>query len=187
MRLSKSKSEIRKELLRNRKPNMDKNQLILENLLSLKEFKEADLVLTYVSAENEIDTHEFINKCFESGKRIAVPKTDVHNILFYEIKSLTALSPGKFGIPEPVNISEPVRITDKTLCIVPALACNKSGYRIGYGKGYYDRFLDGLNITTAALCYTKNIKEFNTEPHDIPVKLIITEGGIIYGRENRHV
>ncbi|MCL2637455.1 MAG: 5-formyltetrahydrofolate cyclo-ligase [Oscillospiraceae bacterium] len=181
------KFELRQKLLQNRKPCPEKDSLILKNLLSLKEFKEADLLLTYISTEKEVDTRALIKKCFELNKRVAVPLSGVHEIAFYEINSLSDTEEGKFGIREPLKTQKKAQISNKTFCVVPALACNEKGFRLGYGKGYYDRFLAEFNGTSAVLCYSENIIEIPTEPHDHAVDMIITEGGIAYGRQDRRI
>jgi len=177
-----NKTQLRQNLLQNRKPDKEKDRKILENLLSLKEFKEAGLVLTYVSTAQETDTHELIRKCFEAGKRVAVPVVDVHGITFYEINAFSDLSPGRFGIFEPAKTCKTVQIYENTFCVVPCLACDEKGFRLGYGKGYYDRFLAEFSGVSTALCYSCNIMQLPIEQHDVAVDMIITEGGVLYGR-----
>jgi 5-formyltetrahydrofolate cyclo-ligase len=181
------KSDLRRQLLANRRPCPEKDARILDYLLSLNEFGEAELILSYISTVHEIDTRKFISRCFAAGKRVAVPKTEVHGIEFYEIFGFGDVAEGKFGILEPVNSCVPVQINKDTLCVVPALACNEHGERIGYGKGYYDRYLNSASVRSAALCYAENVISFAAEPHDEAVDLIITEGGVLFGRQNRDV
>lgn len=176
------KSELRRHFLQSRKPNPEKDSLILKNLLSLKEFREADLILTYISTEKEIDTRAFINQCFAMKKRVTAPLTDVHEITFHEISSLSDTAEGKFGILEPLKTCKTAQISNESFCVVPSLACDERGYRLGYGKGYYDRFLESFGGTSAVLCYSENIIEIPTEPHDRAARVIITEGGAWYGR-----
>jgi|GEM_PF-5561407 len=216
------KEKLRRELIQNRLPCPDKARLIFNNILSLEEFRESDLILSYISTEKEIDTRKLIQTCFELKKKVAVPKTllktdGVHIIKFYEINSFDDVEEGRFGILEPlswcgsdtVTTRPEVRIEDaaKPLCILPALACNKRGYRLGYGKGCYDRFLadyeqgaskfstsgsrlstsdsrlstSGSRLSTVVLCYSENIIELPVEAHDLAAELIITEGGVFYG------
>ncbi|MCL2018685.1 MAG: 5-formyltetrahydrofolate cyclo-ligase [Oscillospiraceae bacterium] len=181
-----NKTELRKKILQKRETCPEKERLILKNLLSMKEFEEAELILTYVSAAGEIDTRELINRCFEYGKRVAIPKiTDsqtVRSMAFFEIESLHGLARGKFGILEPDISYTEAQINKNapfTFCVTPALAYNTSGFRLGRGGGFYDRFLADYNGTSAGLCYEENIKDFPVEAHDVPVNFIITEGGVI--------
>jgi 5-formyltetrahydrofolate cyclo-ligase len=179
-----NKHELRQKLLLSRKTfsSPEKNTLILKNLLSLKEFKEADLILTYISKENEISTLDFINQCFILKKRVAAPLTGVDEIEFREFENLSDTEMGKFGIREPLKTCKLAQISKGTFCVVPALACNKRGFRLGYGKGYYDRFLNSFSGTSAVLCYEENIIEIPVENHDRAADIIITEGGVFYGR-----
>jgi 5-formyltetrahydrofolate cyclo-ligase len=178
-----SKYELRRKLLQNRGKCPEKDRKILEHLLSLKEFGDAGLVLTYVSSEAEIDTRKLIEKCLGAGKRVAVPLTGVHSIEFYEINDFADLSQGKFGILEPLKTCKTANISNtNTFCVVPALACDRSGFRLGYGKGYYDRFLAEFRGVSAALCYECNIMQLPLEPHDAAVNMIITERGSFNGR-----
>jgi 5-formyltetrahydrofolate cyclo-ligase len=179
-----SKPELRRKLLQNRAKCPEKDRKILEHLLSLKEFRDAGLVLTYVSTEAEIDTRKLIEKCLGAGKRVAVPLSDVHNIVFYEINDFADLSQGKFGILEPLKTCKTANIndSDNIFCVVPTLACDRSGFRLGYGKGYYDRFLAEYGGVSAALCYECNIMQLPLEPHDAAVNMIITERGSFNGR-----
>ena len=189
----KSKEELRREALFARRTSPLKNRLILDYLLSLNEFKRADLILTYVSTDGEIDTHELLTGCFaaksplQSEKRVAVPKivkteTNVSAIEFYEIKSLSDLEKSNFGILEPVNSCKKAQINNSghIFCVIPALVCNPDGFRVGYGKGYYDRFLADYAGESAVLCYLDNIREFPVEPHDRAASIIVTEEGVIY-------
>ena len=176
-----TKIELRKSLLTHRCRCAGKDSRILSRLMSLDEFIRADIVLTYVSLPDEVDTHKLI----KSGKRIAVPKTGVHDIVFREINSFSDLEEGRFGILEPKDTCRPVQICDNMFCVVPALACNENGFRIGYGCGYYDRWLSRNNVVSAVLCYRENIIGFTPEVHDVAVNYIITEGGIFRGRQDR--
>jgi 5-formyltetrahydrofolate cyclo-ligase len=175
-----NKSELRKKLLAQRHPDAQKDRMILHNLLSLKEFIEADLILSYISTKNEINTY----KLFGLGRSIAAPKTHVHDITFYELPCLADTCVGKYNIREPLETCVPAQISGNTFCVVPALACDEHGFRIGFGRGYYDRFLKDFAGVSAALCYIENIVSFAVEPHDVAVDYIITEGGIIRGRQN---
>ena len=173
-----TKADLRRKLLQNREAQPDKDRRILANLLACKGFAEARIILTYVSTEREIDTRGLISHCLEVGKKVAVPRTGVHTIAFYEITSLDELEQGRFGIAEPKGHCKSVQISRenaRAFCVVPALACSADGFRLGYGKGYYDRFLRTFSGTTAALCYSEKVMELPVEPHDVAVNLVITE------------
>jgi 5-formyltetrahydrofolate cyclo-ligase len=131
--------------------------------------------LTYISTESEIDTRELISRCFALEKTVAVPRITAGEIVFYEIKSLNETGKSKFGILEPVKSTKKAQINNSTFCVVPALACNGNGFRLGYGGGFYDRFLSSFSGFSAALCYSYNIIEIPVEAYDRAVDIVITE------------
>ena len=151
---------------------------IFSRLLCSKEYSDADLVLTYVSADNEPDTFGFINAAFANSKAVAVPKcTEKGKMEFYVIKSEDDLEIGKFGIMEPVvSKCKKAEITEKTLCVVPGLSFDADGYRLGRGGGYYDRFLETFEGVSAGVCYNSFLRlELPREKHDSRVDIIVTE------------
>lgn len=158
-----SKTKLRAELLQKRR-NMDrklKREFELEiqsRLLMSEEYRECDTVLTYVSTEDEIDTLGIINAAFSNKKKVAVPVTNPDfSLSFYYINSLKELKTGKFNILEPQNREALVSDFSNSICIIPALCCDISGNRIGYGKGCYDRFLKNYGGKKVCLCYADNI------------------------------
>ncbi len=160
-----------------------KSSQITERLISHRTIISADLVLTYVSIGSEVSTDLFIERMLRKGKKIAVPKCDSNGIMhFHIIKSTDDLRCGKYNIPEPAEYCPVAEITDKTLCIVPGLAFTCDGKRLGYGGGYYDRFLSvNPNIYTIALTYDELVAdELPCEPHDISINAILTEKRMVF-------
>ena len=160
---------------RKRKKDVD----IAARFLSLVQYRKADTVLTYVSTEIEVDTRCIISAALANGKRVAVPRCvpGTREMEFYYINGLDDLSPGAFGVLEPLPDSCEI-LTDFTqgICIVPGLCFDAMGFRLGYGKGYYDRFLSGFSGVTVGLCYVDCVKW--RLPHgrfDRPVHLLLTE------------
>lgn len=179
------KAELRKELLQKRRSIIGKEQadsLICKNLLESELYKNADKVLFYAALKDEINIDYCISDALSRGKCTGLPvccDTD-GNMKFYSINSLNDLRCGFFGIREP-NTERCAEIVDfkNALCIVPAVAYDKNGYRLGYGKGYYDRFLQKVNVISVGLCYNELIiDELPAEKHDISVNYIITRQGI---------
>ncbi|MBI2659471.1 5-formyltetrahydrofolate cyclo-ligase [Candidatus Woesearchaeota archaeon] len=130
----------------------EKSAKIRENLYSLDEFKNSKNILFYVSFNNEVGTIETIKELLankkENGKNIIVPYVEKNNSMLQlsEIKDFSDLEPKTFGILEPrENKIKNVDIGKLDLVIVPGIAFDKSGHRIGYGHGYYDQFLGKLN------------------------------------------
>jgi 5-formyltetrahydrofolate cyclo-ligase len=156
---------------------------IANRLLNLWYFREIDLLLTYVSNSIEVDTKFIIQQALAQGKHVAVPRcvNGTRYLEFYLINSLQELEKGSFGLLEPPeNIYNKLTDFSGALCIVPALAFDSNGFRLGFGKGYYDRFLSNSNFKTIGMCYDSCI--FNELPHgkfDRKVSMIVTESRII--------
>ena len=161
--MANEKTALRKSLLSLRNSSPEKS-LFLSHLESCNEFKEAETVFCYVSAGSEVNTHEFIKEILPL-KRVVVPYcTDkCGNMIAVEIKSFDELEEGLFGIPEPINPKEFSK-EEIDFAVVPAIAFDKEGYRLGYGKGYYDRFLSDINPFKLGVC--KDELFIETLPHD---------------------
>lgn len=160
---------------------------ICNKLLNLWAVRETDTFLCYVSTDIEVDTRELINALLSSGKRVAVPRCEggPSEMNFYYINSLDELLPGSFGVLEPESDEENMLTqTENTICIVPAFMFDKSGYRLGYGKGYYDRYLSKYKGSTIGICYSQNVKdELFHGKFDRTVDMIVTEKQIITTKE----
>jgi len=158
----------------------EKDRKIFERVVSSEVYKSADIVLTYVSTPIEVDTKAIISKAFEDKKRVAVPRCidGTRDMEFYFIKSMDDLSKGTFGVLEPVP-EKCVRAYafEKALCIVPGLFFDMKGYRLGYGKGYYDRFLSAhQKLTKMGLCYCScTCNELIHGKYDICSDMLVTE------------
>ena len=159
------------------------SQKIAARLQRLPAYQKAKTLLIYVSTEIEVDTLPLIQKALEQNKRVAVPRCvpGTREMEFYLIDSLDELTPGTFHVLEPAP--NPLkRLTDwkDSLCVVPALGCDKKGYRIGYGGGYYDRFLNAYTGEKIAVLYKKGLIDHLWHGrYDIPVDRIVTEWFII--------
>ncbi len=167
------KQDLRKKYLEIRK-NIEnrpkRNKLIFYEILN--ETKDASLVLTYVSLNDEVDTFEIINELIKT-KKIGVPKVENGVINFYLINSLEDLKRGSFNVLEPITNK---RIFDfsNSVCLVPGICFNTLGYRIGYGKGYYDRFLSSYSGYSIGLTYKECLIEDEfQDSYDVKVKKII--------------
>ena len=157
----------------------DSDLRILNALLSLDEYKKASVIFAYASKGSEADTFGIIKRALDDNKAVALPKCKSGGEMdFYFINSLNDLEPGCFGVLEP-KASLKRADSPEGLCIVPALAYSKGGIRLGYGKGYYDRFLPRFKGIAAGLCHhrllTDKLPFYST---DYKVSLIITDKGI---------
>jgi 5-formyltetrahydrofolate cyclo-ligase len=173
--------DYREKLTIEEKSRLD--QKIANRFLNLWHFRECELLMTYVSNSIEVDTKFIIKQAFERSKRVAVPLCigGTRNIDFYLINSLDDLSAGTFGVLEPsAETCEKLTDFEKALCIVPALSYDIGGYRLGFGKGYFDRFLTDVDIRTIGICYDACL--FDEVPrgrYDKKVNMIVTESRII--------
>lgn len=178
------KSELRSRLLeaRSRIPESLRQELsvkIAENLFLLREFKEAETIFCYVSKENEISTEKIISHCFLNGKRLAAPVCKGNEMTFRYIKDFDDLQKGSFAVYEPNSRCEEAKSDSTAVCITPALCYNENGFRIGYGKGFYDRFFEKNECVRVGLCYEEYIRNFVPDINDKAVNIIVTEDKII--------
>lgn len=159
-----------------------KDKQICDRFLNSNLYFCSETILCYAALKDEINTDSIIEKALKDGKSVAVPLcTDQNgNMEFYYINSLSELCEGAFGIREP-DPDKSIKVDDYSgcLCLVPALTFDKKGYRLGYGKGYYDRFIKKFIIFSAGLCYNELLSDaLPAEKHDEAVDFIVTENEI---------
>lgn len=153
---------------------------IFRRVVGLREYRTAGQLLVYVSLPIEVDTLELIQRGLRDGKRVAVPRCveGTRRMEFYYIRSLEDLEPGTYGVLEPVRERcELVRQFQRNgLCLVPALACDRRGFRLGYGAGYYDRFLSAYPGRRVGIVYDKNlVPRLWNGRYDVPLELVVTD------------
>ena len=152
-----------------------------ELLAKSPEFFEADVILLYYPIKNEISPLPLINLAKKLGKKIAMPVTNENFLSFHLISSTDELNKGAFGLFEPPISNVEPTITKKTLAIIPAIAFSRDGHRLGYGKGYYDRFLRNFEGVSAGISYSALIFDtLPSEAHDIPLKMLVSESEVLY-------
>lgn len=163
---------------------------IIRNLIGLPCYQEADAILTYISFRSEVDTFPLLERAFADGKAVFAPKVLGKEMAFYRIFSKNDLAVGYQGIPEPIGgqLFQPRRndqISQRILVCLPGAAFDRSCHRIGYGGGFYDRYLGDtacsqMRYVTAALSFNCQIfEEIPWETHDIRPEQIITQTEII--------
>ena len=171
------KNEIRKKylLIRNNiKNKYEKDKIIYEKVINNSFIEKSNTVLIYVSKDSEVDTINLINY-FLKYKKVAVPKVNNNIIEFFYIDKLADLKKGSFNILEPI-IKKKVTNFNKTICITPGVCFNKKGFRIGYGKGYYDRFFSKYKIYSIGLCYQECLININfNDIYDVKVNEVISD------------
>ena len=178
------KSELRdryKALRRNMEPSFKEScdATIAKRVAGLWQYAKNRRLFTYVSTAIEVDTRRIIERALADGKAVAVPRCvpGTRTMEFYTISGLQELRPGSFGVLEPEpNPKNLWTDFSEGLCLVPALCYDWRGFRLGYGKGYYDRFLAGFEGNMVGLCYSECVR--HKLPHgryDRPVELLVTE------------
>lgn len=186
-----SSKQITRECVLNKRDSLDKQQrsykgsLIVKNVLALPEYVSAQTIMIYLGFNSEVPTLDLAARILNSGKRLVVPLCHEDNIIPCIVTDLEQdISPGKWGIPEPrrdrICTLPPVEID---LVIVPGVAFDLQGNRLGYGKGYYDRFLPQLRegVLTVGLGFSCQIvEEMETDEYDYKITLLITENSVIY-------
>ena len=151
--------------------------ILAERLFETAQYRACRSLYAYCSFNQEVRTIPIIERAWADGKRVAVPKVIDNKMIFIWIDGLDALAPGGFGIPEPI-FDAPVADDARALVLMPGLAFDSQGHRIGYGGGFYDRFLEAEpHHPLVALCYDFQLYDhLDVEAHDVPVDLVITDG-----------
>lgn len=151
-----------------------KNKKIFNKVINDELILPKNTILIYVSINSEVDTINIINY-FLGKKNIAVPKIVNNEMKFCLINSLEVLEKKTFGIYEPIDDNY-LTCFDDSICITPGICFDKNNYRIGYGKGFYDRFLNEHNILTIGLCYKEClIDKIDNDEFDYKVERVITD------------
>ena len=153
---------------------LTRSAALTELFLQTEHYRRAKTVYGYLPYNQEVRTVPLLEQALKDGKRVAVPKCYDDEMRFIYLEDLSCVAPGYAGIPEPVA-DEPVARDENALVLMPGVAFTKTGDRMGYGGGFYDRFLSQEpNHPTVALCYEFQIlEELPTEEFDIPVDLVL--------------
>ena len=164
-----------------------KTRQIEDNLFEFANFLEAKIILLYVNKKLEVTSRNILQKCFDFNKIVILPAFDIkkHTIKLMKVDDLdNDLITGSRGILEPdVNRCKIVPIDCIDLAIIPGVAFDEKGGRIGTGEGYYDRFIPKLSVTTRKVSISLEcqiIQQVPVESHDKHVDIIITDERIIY-------
>ena len=179
------KNELREEYKKirnniNIKSKEQKTEEITKRFINTTQFKNAEIIAIYKSFSSEVSTEEIIKYALKSGKKIALPRVNKSKLDFYEIKSIDEkLIKSNFGIEEPIENSKTFVDKQKIdLVVVPGLAFDKEKNRLGYGGGFYDRFLAGINALKIGICFDEQLLKNETLPvkeTDIKLDIIITD------------
>ncbi|MDO9565186.1 MAG: 5-formyltetrahydrofolate cyclo-ligase [Candidatus Desulfaltia sp.] len=190
--IKEKKREIREDMAKKLKAFSDselieKTRGIEKRLFEFANFLESKVVLLYMHANGEVVTNNIIKRCFEANKILVLPAFDIikHTMQLMRVDNLDSdLKPGLRGVLEPdPECCKVMPIDGIDIAIIPGVALDEKGGRIGSGEGYYDRLIPKLSITTrkvALALESQMIKQVPVEPHDKHVDIIITEDRIIY-------
>ena len=176
------KVELRKKILQEMKaiPREQKqavNQALTDQFLKHPFYQEAKVIATYLSFPHEFQTQELIEQALKDGKKVLIPKTYPKGRMDFVVYDPQQLVKTSFGLLEPQGDLEVVDASQIDLIHVPGLAFTTEGYRIGYGGGYYDRYLKHLSGHTFSTIYPCQIQDFIPESHDIPVQEVLIDEG----------
>jgi len=186
------KRSLRQELLARRRA-LSHDQWLASSraaqakLIELEEFKHAACIALYAPAHNETDTSGILEAAFTAGKRVLYPAVCGAHMVFRQVEGLGSLAEGSFGILEPCPTGVDHHADEPDLIVVPGVAFDLHGHRIGYGKGYYDRFLQhpGRTAHLIGLCHDFQLIDgaIPAEEHDFRMELIVSDRRIIHVKQ----
>ena len=156
------------------------DRAIVERIQASSYFRRANAILLYAPMQGEIDLVPLVRAARRAGKRIGFPRcnTQSNTLQFFELLPGAKLTRGAYGIPEPPEDAPLLEADKHTLCLLPALTFSADGHRLGYGKGYYDRFLEHFpGVTLGAVYASFAVRTLPAEPHDRAVQYLVTERG----------
>ena len=174
------KAELRKQVLQEMKAISQEqkqaiDQTLTERLLHHPFYQEAKVIATYLSFPHEFQTQGLIEQALKDSKKVLIPKTYSKGRMDFVIYDPQQLVKTSFGLLEPQGDLGVVDASQIDLIHVPGLAFTTKGYRIGYGGGYYDRYLEHFSGHTLSTVYPCQIRDFIPEDHDIPVQEVLID------------
>lgn len=174
------KAELRKQVLQEMKAISQEqkqalDQTLTERLLQHPFYQEAKIIATYLSFPHEFQTQGLIEQALKDDKKVLIPKTYPKGCMDFVVYNPQQLAKTSFGLLEPQGDLEVVDASQIDLIHVPGLAFTTKGYRIGYGGGYYDRYLEQFTGHTLSTVYPCQIRDFSPENHDIPVQEVLID------------
>ena len=153
---------------------LQKSEQLFRLFTATQSYQNAKSLYGYMSYNQEVRTLPILEQALRDGKRVAIPKCYGKQMRFIWMEDMSQIAKSSFGIPEPIS-DEPIADDPHALVLMPGVAFDKTGHRIGYGGGYYDRFLAAEpEHPTVALCYDfQLLEQLETEEFDIPVDLVL--------------
>ena len=154
-----------------------RSAVLADKLFNTEQYRQAKSLYAYLSFNQEVRTAPIIQRAWADGKRVAVPKVIGDEMVFIWIDSFDNLAPqGAYNITEPIE-DGPVADDESALVLMPGLAFDPEGHRVGYGGGFYDRYLARQpHHPTVALCYDFQLyTQLDVDDYDVPVDVVITD------------
>ena len=179
-----SKKDLREKSIlirKNIKNKKEKSQIITDKIKNIEEYKNAKIIALYKSLNSEVDTEILIKYSINHGKIVVLPKVENDELKFYKIENdYEKLNRSDFGIEEPYGEEDKYIEKEKIdLVIIPGVAFDLDKNRLGFGKGYYDRFLSNTNLKTIGIFFEEQKHEkIPTEKYDIKMRKIVTDKNI---------
>ncbi len=186
------KRGVRQVLLHERRAYLNEKRVqsskeIMQRIIGSQLYKDCDTILTFIPTRIEVDTTSLIEKAFADGKTVAAPRVDKNSDLmdFYRITSFDDLESASFNLLEPKTDCEKITDFSNSICITPGLAYTRKGFRMGFGRGYYDRFLSGYEGISCGVIFEQFILDsLPVDDRDIPTSFVVTEYEIIRTSES---
>lgn len=183
--IAEQKRVLRSELLARRSvldaaDRLAWSESIARHVVASESFCRAKTVLCYAPVRGEVDPLPIAREAWRQGKQVAFVRSNVEDgtLTFCRVDAPQELIEGAYRIPEPPESAPILSAFDDALCIVPALAFDRRGYRLGYGKGYYDRFLSDFSGRSVGLCYSRLLCDaIPIDAHDVAVDEVFCEEG----------
>ncbi len=167
-----------------------RDRAVCRAVTSLASYRYAKYILTYAPTDEEIDVTPVALDALAQGKAVAFPKCrpETHTMDYRFVTSLDELSPDSYGLPEPPEsapLFDPETMAAEALCLVPGLVYDRKGFRLGYGKGFYDRYLSSFGGNAVGIVYSDFIvPEVPRGRFDVTIKILLTEKGVVVTGEN---
>ena len=187
-----SKEKVRRRALEARdalteERRLETSRIIVENLLASEWYRQSEILLSYCSIRSEVDTRELNQRILADRKQLFLPRTEAEKktMCFYKVEDLKKLKKGNFGVPEPRGSEAVEQVMEsgayskeKILMVMPGVAFDEKGYRLGYGGGFYDRYLQryGTMLTSVMIAFTEQETWIiPAEPCDVKPEHMITQ------------
>lgn len=185
-----TKKQIRDEAIRRRdrlteKERTAKSSAIFHRLVQLPALISAKVIMVYAAMRSEVDTSALIQWAWDHSKTVGFPVAvpSMRELVVVPVTAFEQLRPGTFGVLEPDPAAGVLRPQEIDVVIVPGVAFDPRGYRIGYGAGYYDRFLPKVKGLAVGIAFSEQIYPMiPAAVHDVPVDLIVTDQQVLYCR-----